>query len=157
MYRCWWWNYRLIWHADLWCNQSSFCGSWLWGCFSIWLWSYFPVKTYICFQWSYFNLFLFGCSVAKLNLFSFLFFSLRQVTSVSFSSCGTYFAASSTSNNTLVWDTRLLPMNHRQMSTDVSRETNDMRFFRPLHCLSHGRQMPTAEQTGQLPGWVFLL
>uniref|UniRef100_A0A6V7QTZ8 Uncharacterized protein n=1 Tax=Ananas comosus var. bracteatus TaxID=296719 RepID=A0A6V7QTZ8_ANACO len=77
-----------------------------------------------------------------------------EVTSVSFSSCGTYFAASSTSNNTLVWDTRLLPMNHRQMSTDVSRETNDMRFFRPLHCLSHGRQMPTAEQTGQLPGHV---
>ncbi|KAG8048057.1 hypothetical protein GUJ93_ZPchr0008g12978 [Zizania palustris] len=29
-----------------------------------------------------------------------------------------------------------------------------MRFFRPLHCLSHGKQMPTAEFTSQLPGHV---
>jgi len=25
---------------------------------------------------------------------------------------------------------------------------------RPLHCLSHGKQMPTAEHAGQLPGFV---
>ncbi|KAK3123986.1 hypothetical protein QOZ80_8AG0638950 [Eleusine coracana subsp. coracana] len=72
-----------------------------------------------------------------------------EVTSVSFSNCGTYFSASSTSNNTLVWDTRLVP-NH---SKDFSR-SKDMRFFRPLHCLSHGKQMPTAEYTSQLPGHV---
>ncbi|CAO2184418.1 unnamed protein product [Urochloa humidicola] len=73
-----------------------------------------------------------------------------EVTSVSFSNCGTYFSASSTSNNTLVWDTRLVPINQ---SKDVSR-SRDMRFFRPLHCLSHGNQMPTAEYTSQLPGHV---
>ncbi|XP_062195409.1 uncharacterized protein LOC133898740 [Phragmites australis] len=73
-----------------------------------------------------------------------------EVTSVSFSNCGTYFSASSASNNTLVWDTRLVPINH---SKNVSR-SKDMRFFRPLHCLSHGRQMPTAEYTSQLPGHV---
>uniref|UniRef100_A0A0E0IEZ9 Uncharacterized protein n=1 Tax=Oryza nivara TaxID=4536 RepID=A0A0E0IEZ9_ORYNI len=73
-----------------------------------------------------------------------------EVTSVSFSNCGTYFSASSTSNNTLVWDTRLVPLNQ---SRDVSR-SKDMRFFRPLHCLSHGKQMPTAEYTSQLPGHV---
>uniref|UniRef100_I1QLK3 Uncharacterized protein n=1 Tax=Oryza glaberrima TaxID=4538 RepID=I1QLK3_ORYGL len=73
-----------------------------------------------------------------------------EVTSVSFSNCGTYFSASSTSNNTLVWDTRLVPLNQ---SRDVSR-SKDMRFFRPLHCLSHGKQMPTAEYASQLPGHV---
>ncbi|KAL6644476.1 hypothetical protein ACP70R_016084 [Stipagrostis hirtigluma subsp. patula] len=73
-----------------------------------------------------------------------------EVTSVSFSNCGTYFSASSTSNNTLVWDTRLVPINHVK---DVS-QSKDMRFFRPLHCLSHGKQMPTAEFTSQLPGHV---
>lgn len=73
-----------------------------------------------------------------------------EVTSVSFSNCGTYFSASSTSNNTLVWDTRLVPINQ---SKDVLR-SRDMRFFRPLHCFSHGSQMPTAEYTSQLPGHV---
>ncbi|XP_062191057.1 uncharacterized protein LOC133894889 [Phragmites australis] len=73
-----------------------------------------------------------------------------EVTSVSFSNCGTYFSASSTSNNTLVWDTRLVPINHCK---DISQR-KDMRFFRPLHCLSHGEQMPTAEYTSQLPGHV---
>jgi len=73
-----------------------------------------------------------------------------EVTSVSFSNCGTYFSGSSTSNNTLVWDTRLVPINQ---SKDVSR-SRDMRFFRPLHCFSHGSQMPTAEYTSQLPGHV---
>ncbi|CAD6264864.1 unnamed protein product [Miscanthus lutarioriparius] len=73
-----------------------------------------------------------------------------EVTSVSFSNCGTYFSASSTSNNTLVWDARLVPINQ---SKDVSR-SRDMRFCRPLHCFSHGIQMPTAEYTSQLPGHV---
>ncbi|XP_042412600.1 uncharacterized protein LOC122001762 isoform X1 [Zingiber officinale] len=73
-----------------------------------------------------------------------------EVTSVSFSSCGTYFTASGTSNNTLVWDTRVLPMNCVQLA----HESNDMRFLRPLHCLSHGKQMPTAEYAGQVPGHV---
>ncbi|XP_078175462.1 ribonucleoside-diphosphate reductase subunit beta isoform X2 [Carex rostrata] len=50
-----------------------------------------------------------------------------EVTCVSFSGCGTYFSASSTSNSTLVWDTRFVPTN----------TSKDMRFFRPLHCLSH--------------------
>lgn len=78
----------------------------------------------------------------------------HEVTSVSFSGCGTYFTASSTSNNTLVWDTRFLPMNHGHVSLDASCQSNDLRFFRPLHCLSHGKQMPTAEHAGQLPGHV---
>ncbi|XP_064993254.1 uncharacterized protein LOC135582076 isoform X2 [Musa acuminata AAA Group] len=73
-----------------------------------------------------------------------------EVTSVSFSNCGTYFTASSTSNNTLVWDTRILPLNHGQ----IAHDSNDMRFLRPLHCLNHGKQMPTAEYAGQLPGHV---
>ncbi|XP_037468228.1 uncharacterized protein LOC119340420 [Triticum dicoccoides] len=73
-----------------------------------------------------------------------------EVTSVSFSNCGTYFSASSTSNNTLVWDTRLVPLSH----TRDALRSKDMRFFRPLHCLSHGKQMPTAEYTSQLPGHV---
>ncbi|KAJ4973581.1 hypothetical protein NE237_006755 [Protea cynaroides] len=80
--------------------------------------------------------------------------SSYEVTSVSFSSCGTYFHASSTSNNTLVWDTRLFPMNHGQMPMGKPIPVNDMCDMRPLHCLSHGKQMPTAEHTGQLPGHV---
>ncbi|XP_072969900.1 uncharacterized protein [Typha angustifolia] len=80
--------------------------------------------------------------------------SSYEVTSVSFSNCGTYFTASSTSNNTLVWDARLLPMNRSGMTPDTFHQSNVMRFFKPLHCLSHGRQMPTAEHAGQLPGHV---
>ncbi|XP_008790776.2 uncharacterized protein LOC103707865 isoform X1 [Phoenix dactylifera] len=80
--------------------------------------------------------------------------SSHEVTSVSFSGCGTYFTASSTSNNTLVWDTRFLPFNRGQAALGASCQSNDMRFFRPLHCLSHGKQMPTAEHAGQLPGHV---
>lgn len=80
--------------------------------------------------------------------------SSYEVTSVSFSSCGTYFSASSTSNNTLVWDTRLVPSNVRDMPLGNYFSTRDVRLIRPLHCLSHGKQMPTAEHTGQLPGHV---
>lgn len=80
--------------------------------------------------------------------------SSYEVTSVSFSSCGTYFSASSTSNNTLVWDTRLVPTNVRDMPLGNFFSARDVRLIRPLHCLSHGKQMPTAEHTGQLPGHV---
>lgn len=77
----------------------------------------------------------------------------HEVTSVSFSSCGTYFNAASTSNNTMVWDTRLMPTNRRQIHLGSS-QNRDAHFLRPLHCLSHGKQMPTAEHAGQLPGHV---
>ncbi|XP_077229820.1 uncharacterized protein LOC143862640 isoform X3 [Tasmannia lanceolata] len=80
--------------------------------------------------------------------------SSYEVTSVSFSSCGTYFQASGTSNNTFIWDTRFMPMNHGQMPLEKPLPINDSRSMRPLHCLSHGKQMPTAEHTGQLPGHV---
>ncbi|XP_078434494.1 ribonucleoside-diphosphate reductase subunit beta [Wolffia australiana] len=71
-----------------------------------------------------------------------------EVTSVGFSKCGTYFHASSTQNNSMVWDTRLMPISPRHHLSSVALPT------RPLHCLSHGKQMPTAEHTGQLPGHV---
>lgn len=79
-----------------------------------------------------------------------------EVTSVSFSSCGTYFHASSTANATLVWDTRMMPMNHGPMTTERPLPVTDptLHSARPLHCLSHGKQMPTAEHAGQLPGFV---
>nr|XP_010927730.1 uncharacterized protein LOC105049689 isoform X2 [Elaeis guineensis] len=41
-----------------------------------------------------------------------------------------------------------------EVALGASCQSNDMRFFRPLHCLSHGKQMPTAEHAGQLPGHV---
>ncbi|GLJ47466.1 hypothetical protein SUGI_1001880 [Cryptomeria japonica] len=79
-----------------------------------------------------------------------------EVTSVSFSSCGTYFHASSTANATLVWDTRMIPMNPGSMPKERPLIVADptMHSMRPLHCLSHGKQMPTAENAGQLPGYV---
>ncbi|XP_020586908.1 uncharacterized protein LOC110029125 [Phalaenopsis equestris] len=80
--------------------------------------------------------------------------SSYEVTSVSFSSCGKYFSASSTSNNTLVWDTRLVPTSVRDTFSGNGFSARDLRLIRPLHCLSHGKQMPTAEHTGQLPGHV---
>ncbi|XP_020261065.1 uncharacterized protein LOC109837292 isoform X2 [Asparagus officinalis] len=77
-----------------------------------------------------------------------------EVTSVSFSGCGTYFSVSSTSNSSLVWDTRIMPTNRHQIPLKKSSHVTDTHFFRPLHCLSHGKQMPTAEHAGQLPGHV---
>ncbi|CAN6464777.1 unnamed protein product [Victoria cruziana] len=77
-----------------------------------------------------------------------------EVTSVSFSSCGTYFHASSTANNTLVWDTRLVPMNHGPMPSERPLPVNGSSSMRPLHCLSHGKPMPTVEHAGQHPGFV---
>ncbi|KAH9299106.1 hypothetical protein KI387_030788, partial [Taxus chinensis] len=79
-----------------------------------------------------------------------------EVTSVSFSSCGTYFHASSTANATLVWDTRMIPMNPGLMPRERPLLVADPTMYskRPLHCLSHGKQMPTAENAGQLPGYV---
>ncbi|CAA6659926.1 unnamed protein product [Spirodela intermedia] len=80
--------------------------------------------------------------------------SSYEVTSVSFSKCGTYFHASSTSNSTIVWDTRLMPMNRGHSNDEHSFSINNFTSTRPLHCLSHGKQMPTAEHAGQLPGHV---
>lgn len=80
--------------------------------------------------------------------------SRYEVTSVSYSSCGTYFSVSSTSNCTLIWDTRLMPTNGSRTPLEKSCQVTDKHFFRPLHCLSHGKQMPTAEHAGQLPGHV---
>ncbi|KAG0483393.1 hypothetical protein HPP92_011477 [Vanilla planifolia] len=57
-------------------------------------------------------------------------------------------------NSTLVWDTRLMPTNVQQMHLGKASEVRDMDLVRPLHCLSHGKQMPTAEHIGQLPGHV---
>ncbi|MQL99241.1 hypothetical protein Taro_031964, partial [Colocasia esculenta] len=80
--------------------------------------------------------------------------SRYEVTSVGFSNCGMYFHASSTSNSTLVWDTRHMPMNRVQTDIDKCYLDKDLHSVRPLHCLSHGKQMPTAEHAGQLPGHV---
>ena len=41
-------------------------------------------------------------------------------------------------------------------SADHSPSVNGLSSSRPLHCLSHGKQMPTAEHAGQLPGYVLL-
>ncbi|KAK8953009.1 hypothetical protein KSP40_PGU019511 [Platanthera guangdongensis] len=75
-----------------------------------------------------------------------------SVTSVSFSSCGTYFSASSTSNYTIVWDTRLVPTYIRDISHSMCFQNSVSCLVRPLHCLSHGKQMPTSEHAVQLPG-----
>ncbi|KAK8919259.1 hypothetical protein KSP39_PZI022118 [Platanthera zijinensis] len=75
-----------------------------------------------------------------------------EVTSVSFSSCGTYFSASSTSNYTIVWDTRLVPSYIRDIPLGKCFQNRVSCLVRPLHCLSHGKQMPTSEHAGQLPG-----
>lgn len=79
-----------------------------------------------------------------------------EVTSVSFSNCGTYFHASSTGNATLVWDTRMMSMTPGPMPTERPLPVTEpaLHSARPLHCLSHGKQMPTAEHAGQLPGFV---
>lgn len=77
-----------------------------------------------------------------------------EVTSVSFSSCGTYFSASSTSNYTIVWDTRLVPTYVRDIPLGKCFQNRHSFLVRPLHCLSHGKQMPTSEHAGQLPGHV---
>ncbi|ERN09947.1 hypothetical protein AMTR_s00013p00192790 [Amborella trichopoda] len=77
-----------------------------------------------------------------------------EVTSVSFSSCGRYFHASSTGNNTLVWDTRMISTKCGQMPSERPIPVSDLSLMRPLHCLSHGKPMPTAEHAGQLPGFV---
>lgn len=79
-----------------------------------------------------------------------------EVTSVSFSSCGTYLQASSTANKTFVWDTRMLSMEPgpRLVDTPLQLADNLSRKVRALHCLSHGAPMPTSENAGQMPGVV---
>ncbi|KAJ7532675.1 hypothetical protein O6H91_13G014300 [Diphasiastrum complanatum] len=79
-----------------------------------------------------------------------------EVTSVSFSSCGTYFQGSSTANKTMVWDTRMMSMEPGTTSLEHPPQLakSDSRSTRALHCLSHGKPMPTAENACQLPGFV---
>lgn len=86
-----------------------------------------------------------------------------EVTSVSFSSCGRYFQASSVANCTLVWDVRMLSLSPSPPpsltsltgnATSTTQSTILERGSRSLHCLSHGRPMPTIENAGQLPGFV---
>ncbi|KAH6555914.1 hypothetical protein KP509_1Z218100 [Ceratopteris richardii] len=79
-----------------------------------------------------------------------------EVTSVSFSSCGTYLQASSTSNRTFVWDMRMLSMDPGPMPVQSPLKLADIisRKVRALHCLSHGVPMPTSENAGQMPGFV---
>lgn len=79
-----------------------------------------------------------------------------EVTSVSFSSCGTFLQASSTANKTIVWDTRMLPMDPgpRPIESPLQLADSVSRKIRALHCLSHGTPMPTSENAGQMPGVV---
>ncbi|CAM6096653.1 unnamed protein product [Calypogeia fissa] len=79
-----------------------------------------------------------------------------EATSVAFSACGTYFHSSSTANHTLVWDTRMMPMEPGLMPKErpVAVSKLNSRSSRPLHCLSHGNPMPTTQNAGQLPGFV---
>ncbi|KAJ3681260.1 hypothetical protein LUZ60_015749 [Juncus effusus] len=68
-----------------------------------------------------------------------------EVNSVLFSGCGTYFSASGTTNNSLVWDTRFVPTN---------TTNKDLRFFRPLHCLSHGNVDSLGDQGVNGARWL---
>ncbi|KAL3692722.1 hypothetical protein R1sor_006373 [Riccia sorocarpa] len=79
-----------------------------------------------------------------------------EATSVAFSACGTYFHASSTANHTLVWDTRMMPMERgeRPVERPIVVSKPSSWSGRPLHCLSHGDPMPTTQNAGQLPGYV---
>ncbi|MCO5574986.1 hypothetical protein L7F22_028783 [Adiantum nelumboides] len=79
-----------------------------------------------------------------------------EVTSVSFSSCGTYLQASSTANMTFVWDTRMLSLEAgpRPVCSPVQLADITSRKVRAMHCLSHGTPMPTSENAGQMPGFV---
>ncbi|KAL2635223.1 hypothetical protein R1flu_006702 [Riccia fluitans] len=79
-----------------------------------------------------------------------------EATSVAFSACGTYFHASSTANHSLVWDTRMMPMERgeRPLERPILVSKPSTWSGRPLHCLSHGDPMPTTQNAGQLPGFV---
>lgn len=79
--------------------------------------------------------------------------STWEVTSVSFSSCETFFQASCTGNCTFIWDTRMMPLKSpTSPSCNVAPRTTD-KPFRALHHLSHGDPMPTAENAFQVPGY----
>ncbi|BBN04469.1 hypothetical protein MPTK1_3g04900 [Marchantia polymorpha subsp. ruderalis] len=79
-----------------------------------------------------------------------------EATSVAFSACGTFFHSSSTANHSLVWDTRMMPMDRgeRPGERPIAVSKPNMWTARPLHCLSHGEPMPTTQNAGQLPGYV---
>ncbi|KAG0559778.1 hypothetical protein KC19_10G128500 [Ceratodon purpureus] len=80
--------------------------------------------------------------------------STWEITSVSFSSCETFFQASCTGNCTFIWDTRMMPLKiGPRCVTQPAPLAQDM-SFRALHQLSHGDPMPTAENAFQVPGFV---
>lgn len=79
----------------------------------------------------------------------------HEVTSASFSYCGTYLQASGTGNFSIVWDTRFMPYCPGPRAGDWSEafKTN-FSSSRALHCLSHGNPMPSIENAGQYYGYV---
>jgi WD40 repeat protein len=80
--------------------------------------------------------------------------STWEVTSVSFSSCGTFFQASCTGNCTFIWDTRMMPLKTGPKCVTQPAPLATEKSFRALHHLSHGAPMPTAENAFQVPGYV---
>lgn len=82
--------------------------------------------------------------------------STWEVTSVSFSSCETFFQASCTGNCTFVWDTRMMPLKTISPRSNVTQPPllATEKSFRALHHLSHGDPMPTAENAFQVPGYI---
>lgn len=84
--------------------------------------------------------------------------STWEVTSVSFSSCETFFQASCTGNCTFIWDTRMMPLMTGPRCVTQPAPLATEKPFRALHHLSHGDPMPTAENAFQVPGYMqFLL
>ncbi|CAK9202868.1 unnamed protein product [Sphagnum troendelagicum] len=77
-----------------------------------------------------------------------------EITSVSFSSCETYFQASCTGNCTFVWDTRMMSLEPGPKCTTQTPPLAQGNPFRALHQLSHGAPMPTSENSFQVPGYV---
>ncbi|KAG0566908.1 hypothetical protein KC19_7G096500 [Ceratodon purpureus] len=90
-----------------------------------------------------------GGSIVRLPLSS-----TWEVTSVSFSSCETYFQASCTGNCTFIWDTRMMPLKIGSTCVAQPPPLAQENSFRALHQLSHGNPMPTAENAFQVPGYV---
>lgn len=90
-----------------------------------------------------------GGSIVRLPLSS-----TWEVTSVSFSSCETFFQASCTGNCTFVWDMRMMPLKTGPRCVAQPPPLAQEKSFRALHHLSHGDPMPTSENAFQVPGYV---
>lgn len=82
---------------------------------------------------------------------------LWQVTSVSFSSCETFFQASCSGNCTFIWDTRMMPLKTGSRCVAQPPPLAQGKSFRALHRLSHGNPLPTADNSYQLTGYIKLL